>query len=328
MKRTLFLSIFICLCSVSYNQVIKGTVFDQKTREKIYSASIYFNGTFNGKLSDQDGNFEIDISKNISMPLTISALGYFSTTITDYSPNKPLLVYLTPKLFELNEVVVNAKSHTRERKVNLTIFRNEFIGTTGNAFNCEIINENDLKFIYDSKDTVKAYALKPIEIENKALGYKITYYLDKFEYIKASSLFFFKGNIIFNEDLTTDDAKKQLFERKRKSAYLGSRMHFFRALWVDDLNNAGFTVKNNANETLGYKKIVVQDGPNKKSIKYKGDLGICYYSKNPTSYIVFQKERVFFDKNGYFDPAGISWEGSMAQQRIADWLPFEYTVKE
>jgi hypothetical protein len=34
------------------------------------------------------------------------------------------------------------------------------------------------------------------------------------------------------------------------------------------------------------------------------------------------------DQNGYFDPLGISWEGEMARQRIADWLPYEYSIKE
>ncbi len=82
-------------------------------------------------------------------------------------------------------------------------------------------------------DTLKAFALKPILIINKALGYNITYYLDKFEYYKPGNSFFFMGNIIFNEDST----KKMLYERRRKNAFLGSRMHFFRALWTDDLNS-------------------------------------------------------------------------------------------
>ncbi len=329
MRKFILLLLFINFYIVAYNQVIKGTILDEKTHGTIYSASVYFNGTFGGTLSDQNGYFELDISKYVSMPLTISALGYYSVTLTDFSPGKALLIYLKPKVFELNEVVVNAKSHSRERRANLLIFKNEFLGKTGNAFNCEIINENDIKFIYDSdNDTVKAYALKPIIIDNKSLGYKITYYLDKFEYYKQSTSFFFKGNIIFSEDLTTEESKKQLFERKRKSAYLGSRMHFFRALWVDDLNSAGFTIKNSANETIKYQKFVIQKDNRTKYLRYPGGLGICYYSKVPTSYIVFLKENVFFDQNGFFDPSGISWEGVMAQQRIADCLPYEYVIKE
>ena len=328
MRKYILLFLFVHINISAYNQVIKGTVFDLNTKSPIYSASIYFNGTSAGTLSDQDGNFEMDVSKYISMPLTISSLGYFSVTLTDFSTLKPILIYLKTKLFELNEVVVNAKSHARERKANLLIFKNEFMGTTVNAMNCEITNEEDIKFIYDSdNDTVKAFANKPILIENKALGYKITYYLDKFEYCKKDASFSFTGNIIFNEDLSVDETKKQSYERKRKSAYLGSRMHFFRALWIDDLNSAGFTVKNSANETLKYNKIVFQKDSHTKYLRYPDNLGVAYYStKVPVSYIIFLKDKVYFDANGYFDPLGVRWEGNMAQKRIADMLPYDYST--
>jgi len=174
---------------------------------------------------------------------------------------------------------------------------------------------------------LKAYATKPINIENKAFGYSITYYLDKFEYCRKNETFSFTGNMMFKEDSVTGPAQKQLFERKRKNAYLGSRMHFMRSLWLDNLNAAGFTVKNSANETLKYNKIVYQKDSRTKYLRYAGDLGISYYStKVPSSYIIFLKTMVYFDANGYFDPAGISWEGEMAKQRIADMLPYDYSV--
>lgn len=330
MKKILFIILLSHLNILAFSQIIKGTVFDEKTKSVIYSASIYFNGTSSGVLSDPNGNFVLDVTKYASMPMTISALGYFSTAITDFANGKPVIIYLKPKLFELNEVVVNAKSHSRERRENLVTFRNEFLGINGNAMNCEITNENDIKFIYGSdNDTLKAYATNPINIENKALGYKITYYLDKFEYCKQNETFSFTGNMIFREDSATGLAQKQLFERKRKNAYLGSRMHFIRSLWLDNLNSAGFTVKNSANETLKYNKIVYMKDSRTKYLKYVGDLGISYYStKAPASYIIFLKTMVYFDANGYFDPSGISWEGEMAKQRIADMLPYDYSVKE
>ena len=318
-----------CSTSNAYAQIVKGTIFDSDDKSRIYSASVYFNGTFGGTLSDQEGNFEIDVTKHRTMPLTISALGYFSTTVTDFSSGEPLMIYLKPKLFELNEIVVKAKSHSRERKANMYLFKQEFLGTTPNAMACEILNENDIKFIYDSNDTIKAYATNPIIILNKALGYKISYFLDKFEYVKSNATFFFKGNIVFNEDMTNDTEKKQSFEKKRTAAYMGSRMHFFRALWANDLNAEGFTVKNSANETLGYNKIVYLKDSRTKYLRYNGNLGIAFNStKTPSSFAIFLKDLVYFDPNGYFDPAGITWEGVMAQKRIADWLPLEYTVKD
>jgi hypothetical protein len=328
MKRAILLLSILSFGYPGFSQVIKGTIFDQKTKEPIYSASVYFNGTFGGTLSDQKGTFELNISKYSGMQLTISALGYYSATITSFEPGKPLYVYLNPKLFELEEVVVKSKSHTRERRENLTVFRSEFLGTTSNALNCNILNEEDIRFIYNrDNDTIKAYALKPILIENKALGYKITYYLDKFEYYKQSSVFVFKGNAIFSEDTVAGENKKLFFERKRTEAFKGSRLQFFRALWNDDLNQAGFTVKNSANETLGSKKIVVQSDNRTKYLKYPGGLAIAFYSKTPTSFIIFLKDKVYFDANGYYDPSGISWEGDMAKKRIADLLPFDYIPK-
>ena len=35
---------------------------------------------------------------------------------------------------------------------------------------------------------------------------------------------------------------------------------------------------------------------------------------------------VFFDCDGFYDPAAIMWSGKMGSQRIADFLPYEYSV--
>jgi hypothetical protein len=194
MKRIILFLLLINFCSFGYSQIIKGTILDKSNDSKISFATIYLNGTYVGTYSDQNGYFELDITKYSSMPLTISALGYYSITLSDFSKDKPLVAYLTPKVFELNEVVVKSKSLFRERKEKLILFRNEFLGTTENARNCEIINENDITFNYGSdNDTLKAFASKPLLINNRRLGYKITYYLDKFEYYKKTNHSFMKA---------------------------------------------------------------------------------------------------------------------------------------
>lgn len=328
MKKLLLFIFSINIIAASYGQTIKGTVFDNKTKEAIYSASVYINGSSAGTLSDQNGNFKLDISKYRSMPLTVSAIGYYSGTFKDFSAGKPLLIFLIPKTFELDEVVVKARSHLLERKGNLTIFRNEFLGTTSNSLQCKIDNEDDIRFKYSTdRDTIKAYTTKPLQIDNKALGYKITYFLDLFEYCQQSKSFFFSGNIIFNEDSITDKARKQYLDRKRKEAYLGSRLHFFRSLWINDLNGNGFTVRNTAGDEIGYNKYVYKKDNHTKYLNYHTRLCISYYSKQPTSFINLKKDTVFFDATGYFDPLLLSWDGEMAKQRIADLLPFEYYLK-
>jgi len=322
-KITLFL-LFLTLCTNAFNQVVKGTIFDQKTDSVICFASVYFNGTFVGTTSDVHGNFELNILKNTSMPLTISAVGYYSVTLNDFSTNEPLIIYLKPKIYDLGEVGIKSKSLERKRRRNLVLFKEEFLGTTDNAQECAILNEKDITFNYESDDdTVKAFALKPILVENRALGYKITYYLDKFEFYKSNQATFFCGNIIFKEDVSTQESQKQ-FAVARERAYFGSRMHFFRTLWANDLHVNGFTITNSNYQTLRYKEIVIQHY-NNKYLSFAENLYVNY--NKGFSYIQFLKKNVYFDKTGYFDPSGINWKGRMAVQRIADWLPYEYSVE-
>jgi hypothetical protein len=326
MKKIILFLLLINFCSFGYSQIIKGTILDKSNNSKINFATIYLNGTYVGTNSDQTGYFELDITKYSSMPLTISALGYYSITLSDFSKDKPLIAYLTPKVFELDEVVVKSKSLSRERKEKLILFRNEFLGPTENGQNCEITNENDISFNYDSdKDTLKAFASKPLLINNRRLGYKITYYLDKFEYYKKTKSFFYQGTIIFNEDSISDKTQKQSIDRRRRYAYLGSRMHFFRELWTNNLSKSGFKILNSSDENLDYKNLVIQKDSLRKFLSYNEKIGIGYYSRTPSSYIVFHKNEVFFDKNGYFDSSGVAWEGQMAKLRIGDLLPYEYS---
>jgi hypothetical protein len=333
MKKFILIFLFTNFSIVAYNQVIKGTVLEYNTNIPII-ATVYFSGTFVGTMSDLNGNFDIDISKNASMPLTISSVGYNSVTLTDFLIHKPLIIYMTPKVYEVNEVVISAKSLAKRRVTNLNLFRKIFLGTTDNARNCKIINENDITFNYSNdRDTLKAFASKPLLINNMSLGYKITYYLDRFEYSKKSRNMLFSGNLIFNEDLAIDETHKKLYEVRRKEAYLGSRMHFFAALWANDLESAGFEVKNSANQNLNYYDIVedkLTDSLNNHSkyLKYSKKMGIFYDTR--LTKIEFIKEKIYFDKDGYWDQIvpGIIWEGDMMDKRIGDMLPYTYKMEK
>ena len=331
MKKLILLFLFVNFNIAAFNQVIKGTVLENNTNNPII-ATIYFNGTFVGTLSDLNGNFELDISKNTSMPLTISSIGYYSITLTDFLTHKPLIIYMTPKVYEVKEVVIASKSLAKRRIANLNLFRKVFLGVTDNGRNCKIINENDITFNYDyDRDTLKAFASKPILISNSLLGYKISYYLDRFEYYKKDKSMFLKGSLIFDEDLGNDDTKKALYEIRRKDSYLGSRMHFFRALWDNDLESAGFKVENSSDKYFNYYDIVEDNltdslGNHTKFLKYFKNLSILYDTR--LTKMIFLKGKVYFDKDGYFEQTSpsISWEGDMMDKRVGDMLPYSYRV--
>jgi hypothetical protein len=267
------------------------------------------------------------------MPLTISALGYFSMTVTDLSTDTALLVYLSPKTFDLKEVIITADSKETEtarivRKARISLFKQEFLGNTQNALKCNITNEDDIMFKYDADNkTLKAFASKPIIIDNKALGYNITFYLDKFEFSEKMKSILIIGNIIFKEDSSFTMMQRKMFERRRKSAYLGSKMHFFRTLWEDKLNSSGFTVKNKLNQSLKYFQFVTAKDSLTKYLYFPDNPLIVYYdTKTGGSFLLKINDYVLFDKNGYYDGNGLSFDGEMAKSRLADLLPYEYSI--
>jgi len=325
-KKIILLLLFASFFKVGQTQIIKGTLLDKSDNQYIIFASIYINGTSVGTYSDQNGYFELDISKFGSLPLTISALGYYTVTLTDFSSEKQIDVYLIPKTFELKEVVVSARSTAKARKTNLKLFRDQFLGSGYNGQNCVITNEGDITF-KNSGDTLKAYASKPILIVNNALGYKITYYLDNFEYCWKCKSFLYKGNAFFSEDMSTSLTSKNFFEKRRKKAYLGSRSHFFSSLWTNSLNSNGFFIKNSVEEIINYEDIVSVRAGFKKYLSSKSDLYIYYLSKSPSSCIQPLKDHIFFDVKGYFDGSGVMMSGQMAQQRIGDLLPYDFKLK-
>ena len=333
MKGIIGAFFIMCMCHLSQAQFINGVVLDKKTDEKICFATVYFDNTFVGTTSNNKGQFSLKMPDNSNMPLVVSSIGYYSVSIPKYTRRDSLIIYLSPKEYKIQEVSVKEKSLVRKRKAYLRIFKSQFLGDTENGMNCVITNPKDISFNYHScSDTLKGFASKPIEIENKMLGYRVKYFLDKFEYYRKTQSFFYTGHIIFKEDLAANGKNKMNFLRERKDTFLGSRMHFFRSLWNNDLTKNGFSVRDKYGTKLGVDKfvhLVSQDlisskEGQKKYVSYLKDLSIYHYSK--VSRLKITEPRVYFDKNGYFD-MGLFWEGELADKRIGDKLPFEYVLE-
>jgi len=325
MKKVLPALLILCLTSTAEGQLIRGIVLDEQSGSPVDYASVFFNGTFVGTTTDEKGGFELDVGKYRTRPLYISAVGYYPQVITELNPAEILEVLLKPRVFEIEEVSVFSRSLVRKRKACLRIFEQEFIGKTSNARRCSILNEEDITFNYGSdKDTLKAYARRPLHILNLSLGYDITYYLERFEYDRNNKTVLYTGSIIFNRDLATDEASLERYERRREYAYTGSGKHFFRVLWSNSLKSSGFEVKNyRTSDKLKYEYIVTEEVSGRKFLHCGEDLVIRYFDN--FSYISFLKEKVYFEQDGFFDPTGIIWSGNIAKQRIADFLPYEYS---
>jgi hypothetical protein len=344
MRNISFIIILIGSFSAANCQTFKGTVYDRSTDSTISFAVVYISGTSVGTYTDINGNFTLDISRFRSMPITISMLGYYSITLAEHSSNKLHNIYLSQKIKVLNEVVITAKG---KRKTYLRIFKREFLGETENALECDILNENELRFTYNSdSNLLRAFSSKPILIHNKALGYTITYYLDKFNFSRKrdktgvlTETFTLLGNYSFKDDLLTlSESIKWLVEERRKRAYLGSRMHFFRLLYRGNLIQTGeYTILLSDNSAIskGFSidsktpinsgSLMIKKDSLSGYIKNEGELTVSYRWKSTIMNV--KMGSIYFEKNGYFDPTEVEFSGDMSQQRIADLLPFEYQLK-
>jgi len=330
MKKLPLFCFFIFISLSLSSQVLRGRVLDSETKKAIELANVFLNSTTIGTLTDKEGNFTLNLEGAEKLPIAITAIGYHSLLLTDYSKDRPYEILLNTKTYELGEVVVKSKRTWKERTIrsgNMAIFRREFLGQSTNASRSKILNEEDIIFQnIEGKDMLKALSYRPLVIMNDALGYEITYYLDTFEYSPSGSSVRIFGNYIFR-DVATEESAKEKAENRRRLAYLGSTMHFFRSLWNNNPDSAGFIIKDSYNNLLPAGKIAGNEYQEGRYIIAKGEVNISYLSKMNSTMFTLLSDSAFFDKSGYFDPVAINWNGVMAKQRVADLLPFDYIYK-
>jgi len=315
MRRLGLLLILLVSVARLQAQVTRGKIVDADNGNPIAGANIYLSGTYKGTTSDANGDFELRTDeKNISM--VISYVGYISEIITDYA-GKNLKVLLKHKDNMLKEVTIGYDAMSRDKEMK--IFMREFIGSD---HKCIIKNPEDITFTYHKKDDVlEAFADQPLIVENKDLGYTITYFLDSFGY--RNNFAGFGGDYFFKEDtagLAPKEIKKIL--KARDNAYFGSRMHFIRSLWNNDLDKQNFSIRVNGDD-ITYKDLVLEIN-GEKYMRYVYQMTVIY-DYNNGSYIQQPDplKATFIARNGFYD-SRIVWEGYMALQRVGDLLPFEF----
>jgi len=116
----------------------------------------------------------------------------------------------------------------------MQMFKQEFLGNSYSAQSCKIENEDDIYLFYKDKTrTLYANSRQPIVIENKDLGYRVYYLLEKF--LKSRKGIQYLGYSRF-EELGFNNRRKKEIELNRRKAYLGSIMHFIRFLYEVNLS--------------------------------------------------------------------------------------------
>ncbi|MCX6321503.1 MAG: carboxypeptidase-like regulatory domain-containing protein [Bacteroidia bacterium] len=349
MRLSVFFTVLFIILSYNLNAqtTITGVVTDSLNKP-IPSASVYLSKTTFGVLTDAEGVYSLTISRDGVYEMITSCIGYKSHSqfISAEGKKQKIDIKLSVNFFLLKEVTV--KSKDKNRLTNYTQFVKLFLGETINSQDCKIVNPEDLHLYRNAQNkTLTGFSLKPLRIENRALGYIIIYDLSDFSYNLETEFLKFKGNHYF-QPLTGAPRDSKRWARNRLSAYYGSRMHLFRALFSDSLYQENFQIFEGKIDTVTKELSIIKLIPgNDLRLSYNSNYMTLYYN-NPlligytdnhaelaTGLTGFQPHKfistmLFSDtlnvyQNGFFDtPYSITWGGEMANERIADMLPFDF----
>jgi hypothetical protein len=251
------LLLLVCLTSFGQNLFsISGKVTDKKG-ETLPGAGIYLSGYTIATVTNNDGKFSLNKLKPGSYEVVVQMMGFLpyskSVIISDRSVD--ISIILAENTVQLQEVVITADPN-RER--NLQIFKDFFIGKTPNSEKCKILNPQVLYIKYDGDHNVLSVTSNEfLIVENKALGYRLKYMLNLFEYNYNTRIVYFAGLPVF-EDLKGSGSRKRTWQKNREIAYAGSPQHFFQSLYRNTVQQEGFIV---------YKRIKIPN-PNRPSDAY------------------------------------------------------------
>lgn len=230
------------LCS-SAQIIYRGTVTDKESGRPVQAASVFFSNTSYGATSRADGTYKLNIPAPGTYDMVVAAIGYetFTLHVTPATPDT-IHVALQPKVKELEAIVLQSFEKDGWKKWGKT-FKESFLGSTGNALDCEIVNYEDIRFRYDKdKRELIAIAYKPLIIENRALGYTIQYQMEQFSFNFRQGYLLYTGYPLF-EEMKSSEKQEKKWARKREQVYWGSLMHFMRSLYEGRLTENSFKVR-------------------------------------------------------------------------------------
>jgi hypothetical protein len=219
---------------------ISGTIKD-KSGETLPGAGVYLSGYKTATVSNMDGKFVLGNLKPGNYNVLVEMMGYLPYTknviIADQSVS--MNIVLSENTIQLQEVVIKVDPN-RERYIEL--FKEFFIGKSPNAKQCKLLNPQALRVDYDDKEkTLVVKSNEFLVIENKALGYRLKYMLQFFEYNYQTRIVYYSGLPNF-EELKGSASKKKQWIKSRELAYYGSPQHFFKSLYQGKTKEEGFVI--------------------------------------------------------------------------------------
>ena len=246
MPRLAFLAAAVLLAALpaAAQTTLFGTVTDTDGAT-LPGATVYLSGTTRGVVADDDGRFRLTGVTPGAYRLVASLVGFTAGT-QDVRINAgqaeagPFAFRLVA--VDLGEVVVEARGDERFRR-RLETFTRVLLGESENARQTRIVNPEVLDFSSSALTggALRASTRAPLVVENRALGYRLTYDLRLFS--STPSRISYDGDERFEELVPADAAEAARWATARAMAFRGSLRHLLRALRTGTAGAEGFTFR-------------------------------------------------------------------------------------
>lgn len=219
---------------------ITGRVVDDSTGAPLPATHVFISGSMNGTTVDADGEFRLTGVSRGAKRLYVSRLGYEPRRVDLVLPPDTTLTYtfrLQPTVIEAEEITVTGERN-QEWYERLQRFKRLFIGESEQAEKCRLLNPTVLQFDTAWWGKFEAQSSRPLVFENRALGYRLTYYLEEFEVRR--NIVRWDGDPVFEALTPRDSAEAARWAENRRRAFNGSIRHFLLALLQDRLDQEQF----------------------------------------------------------------------------------------
>ena len=208
--------------------------------DPLTDVNVFIAASMIGAVTDENGRFEIRGIPLGTLRLYVSRIGYesvyediFVRGAESYSFN----FTLKEAVYELGELTVTEDN--RRWQQQLERFTRLFIGETAWARRTTIMNPEVLDFS-DRRGESRAQASEPLIIENRALGYKLTYFLN--EFVAHPTGWRWDGEPLFQPLEPESPEEAAMWNARRDSAFFGSFRHFLLAVINDQVEGEGFKI--------------------------------------------------------------------------------------
>ncbi len=321
---------------------VSGRVTDAESGASLPGANVFLASTTLGAATDSAGAYAIHQIPEGAYTLVVSMIGYEAARkhielAWDGDPG-PHDFELHPQAYVLDPVEVTAEED-RAWQRRYERFEAQFLGTWQNAGQAVILNPEVLEFEESRGGVLTARAFEPLRIENRSLGYLLTYVLSYFEHDPQAEILHFRGEVFFQEMAPADSAQRTQWEARREATYLGSEPHLFASIIDETTFEEGFLIYDSRqNNLVGSRGITSEfTGRNKKELAFRNPLLVVYSRKTggdgffnqgiqeERSLIQLVADSVVIERDGYFSPAGaLVVSGSLSERRVSDLLPRHY----